>query len=440
MGGSPVGIGDMRFYLPRMRLDIRELATERGREKAELGRRLERAIATTGQRSFRFPGPREDAATMAASAAYELLAANPGRSLANLRYLVAGTETSVDQAKPLSSYVLGMLERAGLPLGHGLASFQVQHACAGGTLGLLSVAGMIAASGRVADTGLVLASDISRYETGSTAEITQGAGAAALLVETEPRLLEIDMGSVGYSSRDVDDFFRPLGSDTARVKGAYSMECYVQALEEAFTEHCAALGRDPGELLESFDIVALHTPFKSMPETAMKRLLKRHLGLGDDAAMEWLERRGFHGAVDIAADIGNAYSASLFIVLGAALRERRAALGEGIVGARVLVASYGSGNVMAVFSARVAAAAGALIDGWDWRWADGGVRAAKFADYERWRSGLGEEAEADGRSPFVLAGIRADGYREYTHGRCRDDTGTEARASGYLRPARALPC
>ncbi|HTX74531.1 MAG TPA: hydroxymethylglutaryl-CoA synthase [Rectinemataceae bacterium] len=440
MNERKVGIGDMRFYVPARSLDMAALVEARGEGRPDLGRRLERALATTGQRAMRFPRPGEDAATMAAAAAYELLAANPGRSLANLRYVVAGTESGVDHAKPLSSYVIGMLERAGMPLGHDLASFQVQHACAGGSLGLLSVASLLAASGREGDTGLVTASDVSRYDLGSTAEITQGAGAAAILVESRPRLLEIELGTVGYSSRDVDDFFRPLGSDSAKVKGSYSMECYVQALEEAFSRHCEAAGAEPEQLLDSTDILVLHTPFKAMPETAMRRLLKSRLGLGEGEASRWLDLRGFPSAVDIVADIGNAYAASLFIVLGAALRERRASLGEGIVGKRVLIASYGSGNVMALFSARVASGAPEVIDGWSGAWMSAPAGAASVADYERWRAGAEVPGEDEERLPFILDHVRDDGYREYRHGRCRDHEGAQAGAAGDLREARALPC
>jgi hydroxymethylglutaryl-CoA synthase len=56
------------------------------------------------------------------------------------------------------------------------------------------------------------------------------------------------------------------------------------------------------------------------------------------------------------ADIGNTYSASMYLFLAFLLRERYEALGEGIVGKRLLLACYGSGNTMIVLSGIVAPA------------------------------------------------------------------------------------
>jgi hydroxymethylglutaryl-CoA synthase len=441
MDSRKVGIGDIRFYVPRKELSLDCLVTHRIAENPELKKHLDRALATTGQRSIRFPAPREDAATMAAEAAYELLADNPGRSVAGLRYLATGTETGVDHSKPLSAYVQGMLQKSGLPLPSSIASFQVQHACAGGTLALLSVAGMLAVSRKAEDTGLVTASDISRYRIRTTAEITQGAGAAALLVESNPRLLEFDPASAGYCSRDVDDFFRPLGSTTAQVKGGYSMECYLQSLDEAFGDHASRLGLARSALLASTDAVVLHTPFRNMPELAMKRLLEKDLGLDEAASMAWLGERSFFEAVDIIADIGNSYSASLFIFLANTLRVLREKHGDSIVGKKILIASYGSGNVMAIFTAKVAARAVEVINRWDFSKAMASPSQASMADYELWISGYEpsrlDAMDAADAGSFRLVGVREDGYREYGHERNVGDERAQGRTSGDLR--RSIP-
>lgn len=422
MEGRKIGIGDLRVYVPRRRLELRDLVARRLAENPDLARHLDRALATTGQRAIRFPAPHEDSATMGAEAAFELLEANRG-ALKGLRYLVAGTETGVDHSKPLSAYIQGMLGRTGLAIPSSLASFQVQHACAGGTLGLLSVAGLLAAAGRRGETGLVVAADVARYKTRSTAEITQGAGAAAMLIEEEPRLVELDLGTVGYSSADVDDFFRPLGSAIAMVKGTYSMECYQRSLEEAFEDHAARGGLSPEATLEAADLVLLHTPFRNMPEIAIRKLLARRLGLGEAAATAWLGRRGFHEGLDLIADIGNSYSASLWILLAGTLDAARRRLGEAIVGKRVLFASYGSGNVMAVFSGRVAPGAGAVIDSWRLGGVMDAAAAASMQDYDSWTAGYDIAASGGcvGSAPdssFRLDAIREDGYREYGYGRC----------------------
>jgi len=414
MNANKVGLGDLRFYVPRNEIRLADLVARRIAEKPELKRHLDRAIQTTGQRAIRFPAPSEDTATMAAEAARELLEANPAAKIAGLRWIVTGTETGVDHSKPVSAYVQGMLLKAGLGLPSNLATFQVQHACAGASLGMLGVAGMLAISRVAKDTGLVLASDISRYSLSTTAEITQGAGAVAALLERDPRLLEFDPAAAGYASHDVDDFFRPLDSITAKVKGGYSMECYLQSFFEAWDDHVVRLGVDRVEWLRGLDAVVLHTPFRNMPEIAMKRLLARDLGMDEAGADAWLAGHSFFDSVDIIADIGNSYSASIFIFLASTLRALRRRFGDEVVGKKILFASYGSGNVMTVFTATVASGAGAVIDGWNLEGVMGGALPATMEDYDKWTSGKDQiAAEFAGPRRFGLRSIRADGYREY---------------------------
>ncbi len=432
MNTNTVGLGDLRFYVPRNALALADLVARRIAEKPELKRHLDRAIQTTGQRGLRFPRPYEDTATMAAEAALELLGAGDPGKVAGLRWIVTGTETGLDHSKPVSAYIQGMLAKAGLAVPTRLATFQTQHACAGGSLGMLTVAGMLAISRDPKDTGLVIASDISRYSLSSTAEITQGAGAAAMLVERDPRLLEFDPAVAGYASHDVDDFFRPLDSITAKVKGGYSMECYLQAFFEAWDDHVARLGVDRVAWLRGLDAVVLHTPFRNMPEIAMKRLLGRDLGMDEAGADRWLAEHSFFDSVDIIADIGNSYSASIFIFLANTLRALRKRFGADVVGKKILFASYGSGSVMTVFTATVARGAGDVIDSWNIDAVMGGARAATMEEYDRWTAGysIGEDAVVAGGAAagaaggagaaagagerrFGLRGIRADGYREY---------------------------
>lgn len=440
MSSTRYGIGDIELYIPKMKMDLETLAAARIKQDQTMEKHFGRAIAVTGQKAIRFPAPGEDSATMAAEAAYNLLAHNSGKALANLRYLSAGTETGVDHSKPLSAYVQGMLQRSGLPLPNSLASFQAQHACAGATMAMLSVAGMLAATKRD-ESGLILASDIARYTTGSTAEITQGAGAAALLVEQNPRLLELDLDTVGFYSSDVDDFFRPLGSTVAKVKGGYSMQCYNQSLDEALQDHAQRAGLTPAEVLQDTDFVALHTPFRNMPEMAMKKILGTYLGMDEPAAIGWLEERGFYKGVDPVAEIGNSYTASIFICLAWLLKDRYKRLGKGIVGKKLLLASYGSGNMMMIIRATVAPNAPHIIERWllDEQMQDN--LPASMDDYSNWIEKNTQDYRYD-RTPidvssrFRLTAIRDDGYREYTHEPCtRDDQSTKNQASGdLLRP------
>jgi hydroxymethylglutaryl-CoA synthase len=281
---------------------------------------------------------------------------------------------------------------------------------------------MLRASGRAGDAGLVISSDVARYETESTAEITQGAGAVALTVESRPRLLELDLATVGYYSADVDDFFRPLGSITARVNGSYSMRCYSESLEAAFLDHCARAGENPERLLSSTDHLVLHTPFRNMPASALEKLFEKILGYDAERTRSALTEKSFSAGIDPVARIGNLYAGSLTASLAFLLHDRWRALGQGIVGKSILLASYGSGNTMVVLRARVAPGAPAVIARWNLDGIFDSARTATFEEYEAWTAGpvqpelyarLMENAPIP-QGAFALAGIRKDGYREYT--------------------------
>ncbi len=415
-----VGISDIAVQVPESRMDMEELIRYRLATLPHMERHYERAVRTTGQRAIRFPSPYEDTATLAAQAALKLLDRGSLRNPSGLRYLISGTETPMDHSKPVSAYVQGMLKRAAADIPDSLASFQVQHACAGGTLGIMSAAGLLSVSPMQGESALVLASDIARYEGKSTAEVTQGAGAAALLVEKDPALVELDIANMGYCSNDVDDFFRPIGSTTAKVKGQYSMQCYRDSLERALQDFAHRNGRSVAEVLDGSDYFVLHAPFRNMPSIALEKIMERELGLTSEQVHDRLETSGMYEALEIVADIGNTYTASIYITLASLLQSRYRAEGDAIVGKSVLLCSYGSGNTMVVMEGRIATRAPRVISRWPKRLVDRG-RACTTREYELWMSVpyLGHEDRVVGdqfevpAGGFYLSRLREDGYREY---------------------------
>ena len=419
MGSNSVGISDIALYIPSQRVELETIVEKRVADDPGLERRLRRALETTGQVAIRFPETYQDTATLAAQAARKVITSNQDFDPSTIRYLAVGTETSIDMSKPVAAYVEGMLQKSGVPVPTSLSTFQVQHACAGGTISLLSVAAMLNMSSRGSDTGVVICSDIARYDAPSTAEITQGAGAVALRVERDPKLLELDLSTVGYSSQDVDDFFRPLGSVTAKVKGGYSIQCYHEALEAAFLDHCERRGEDPQEVLENTDMLVLHVPFMKMGFLGAERLVTKILGCTQEEADVYLAERGFPSSVNPTAEIGNIYTGSAYLALTFLLRDRYEVFGDDIVGKRVLFSSYGSGNTMSVFSATVAAGAPEIISSWHLEHSLNGKRVSSIQEYEKWITTSSfkpaEATPAQGVHPglYYLEGIREDGYRQY---------------------------
>ncbi len=423
MPDHPVGISDIALYIPSPYITLQTLLNMRIRENPSLERRLKRAVETTGQEAMRFPELWQDNTTLAAEAAHRLVERSYGDDLASLRYIAVGTETGVDHSKPVAAYVEGMLQRAGVAVPDSLSTFQVQHACAGGTVSILGVAAMLSMSARETDSGLVICSDIARYDVPSTAEITQGAGAVALKVSRNPSLMSVDVGTAGYRSRDVADFFRPLGSTTAKVKGGYSVQCYHEALDSAFADHCARRNEDPLDVLNATDLFVTHIPFYRMGITAMHNLLGKHLPGGDADAEPFLQARGFYDGIAPARQIGNIYSGSAYMALAFSLQERYRKLGPDIVGKKILVASYGSGNTMIVYSATIAENAPAVIESWDLDEVLASGIPASLETYQTWVGGpYSRDAYADmiadvdvPESRHYLASVREDGYREYEY-------------------------
>src|SRR5207244_11004035 len=79
-------------------------------------------------------------------------------------------------------------------------------------------------------SSIVCSTDIAKYPLNTPGESTQGAGAVALLVREEPRLLSFD-NVIGTYMEDEDDFWRPLFSTTAVVHGKHSERCCLKAME-----------------------------------------------------------------------------------------------------------------------------------------------------------------------------------------------------------------
>jgi hydroxymethylglutaryl-CoA synthase len=417
------GISDIQVYLPSAKMDLISLIERRVEEDPRLERHLQRAYRVTGQRAIRFPSVWEDTNTLAASAAIKVFEENKSFKKDKLRYLTVGTESGLDHSKPVAAYVEGMLQKAGIEVPDSLSTFQVQHACAGGTISLLSVSAMLNSAGLEDESGLVICSDVARYESHSTAEITQGAGSVALLVENDAKLLELDIRTQGYSSRDVDDFFRPLGSKVAKVKGTYSMKVYKEALEQAFLDHCQRRAEDPSEVLQNTDLFILHTPFRNMPETSMNMLLEKYMGLSAEESSRYLREKGFYDGIDAVAEVGNLYTGAMYLNLAFALKGQYERYGDDIIGKNVLLASYGSGNTMIVTQATIAERAPEVIAKWNLDSLLNDARNASFEEYQQWvegpyePTGLNMEPQRDEsiRPRFALESIREDGYREYTH-------------------------
>ncbi len=409
-----VGVQALGVAVPRRYVDMADLAVARGVDPAKY-------LQGLGAQQMAVADASEDTVALAATAGQRALAA-AGVDGGKLGLLVVGTETGVDHSKPVASFVQGLL---GLP--RAMRVYDTQHACYGGTAGLMAAAEWIASGAAAGRSALVICSDIARYGLKTAGEPTQGAGAVALLVSEQPDVLELDFGLSGAFSAHVHDFWRPLGQREAQVDGHYSVKCYLEALAGAYADWKArALTREalaPGRAglpSEQLARICYHVPFCKMARKAhlqVRRVDLEASGVTYDAAVEAREAQeglaSFEAQVapslSVCARVGNVYTGSLYLSLAGLLHAQAAEL----AGKRVGLFSYGSGCTSEFFSGVVGAKAaqrlaalelGRLLD------------ARERVSVEEYERVLGQDASAlplpRASGGFQFAGVKAH-QRQY---------------------------
>ena len=398
-----VGIERLAGYIPSYALSLRDLALARNVPP-------EKMTAGLGVHEMAIAAPCEDVVTLAASAGLRCLR-RAGVDPNEIGLLLVATETGVDHSKPVSIFVHELLG-----IGRHCRVYELKHACYGGTAAVLSAADWVRAGGTRRRKALVIASDIARYELRSAGEPTQGAGAVAMLVGNEPRVLALDAES-GTFAANVYDFWRPFGRREALVDGKFSVDCYLDALSGAFLQYRAlerpALG--PQETLsDRLTRLLYHTPFPKMASKAHRRLIELDWQAAgrreaDDESIAASFRALAAPGIEAVSHIGNTYTASLYFCL-AGILEREARM---LAGRRIGLFSYGSGCCAEFFTGTMPNGAEAVADA-GLRELLGSRTMIDIEEYERLMttSELGGEPPSAFTGEFVFQGVRND-RREY---------------------------
>ncbi|MDO8969951.1 MAG: hypothetical protein Q7U74_04630, partial [Saprospiraceae bacterium] len=163
----PIGIDDMAFYAPKLYLDLRSLADKREIPYEKLAQGL-------GLQKMAVCDVHEDAATLAAEAIAELIERNDLDPRQIGRFYL-GTESALDMAKPTGTYAVEMLaQRFGATFGADCFRhcdvLDMTFACIGAVDALQNTLDWVAADRT--RFGIVVASDIAKYELKSTGEYT----------------------------------------------------------------------------------------------------------------------------------------------------------------------------------------------------------------------------------------------------------------------------
>jgi len=338
---TPIGLDALAIAVPEGYVEMGDLAAARGVAPGKY-------IEGLGVSKMALAKPHEDPVVLAANAARRLFQTS-GADPSKVGLCVVGTETGVDHSKPVAAYLhrlLGLPERCRV--------YETKHACFGGTAGLLSAIEWIASGAGRGRTALIVCTDIARYTLGSPGEPTQGAGAVAMLVSENPRLLELEPGMNGSYAKDVNDFWRPLYSKDAVVDGHHSVQCYLDALQGAWNSFQQAVAEGGREELKQVARRCYHVPYGKMAKKAHRHLMM--LEGKTEAEADDSYNVQVAPSLRIPSQVGNIYTGSLYLAL-ASLLDIEA---QPLEGQRVGLFSYGSGCGAEYFVGKVVQGAGAF--------------------------------------------------------------------------------
>jgi len=268
------GIDDISIYIPRLYLDAGDFAKARGLDPEKLERGLgigQMAIVDTNQ----------DPACLAANACLKVMQKNK-LTPDKIGRLYVATESSFDESKAMNSYVIGMLEQVygKDTFGH-CGGIECKFACVSGSYALYDNTNWIRAGEAEGKYALVVVSDIAKYDLGSSGEVTQGAGAIAMLLNDNPRLLSFDPKVTSTSIKNEYDFYRPFGKETPIVHGQYSNLLYLIQVKNALIDYKRKVEKtgliklkDGETILDHVDYLNMHLPYSNMGKKALAYLVR----------------------------------------------------------------------------------------------------------------------------------------------------------------------
>lgn len=369
-----VGIDSIALDLPQLYLPIKTLAEQRQIEADKL-------IKGLGLHKMAFPDVGQDVVTFAANAALQLLHLENLHPSAISKILVA-TESGVDSSKPIGSYVISLLEsQLGARSFAHCDTVDFTFACIGGVDALQSSVDYVRLN--PTEKVIVITTDNAKYDLASTGEYTQGAGALALLITANPRIIALGQ-KTGVATEGVFDFFKPrrtfsklevtgksdnpdwlgvLENDIQIYKeqpvfdGQYSNQCYINRITEAYN-HFKKQTNQPDIVFQDWKQIFMHLPYcfqarrtfieiyknelhPNLPAEELKALAK------SEEYLQWVQEK-IQPSEAASGQVGNLYTGSIFLGMLSGLSVLANHEAD-IVNEKVGFIAYGSGSKSKVF-------------------------------------------------------------------------------------------
>lgn len=370
-----VGIDSISIDLPKIHLPIRTLALNRNIEPDKL-------IKGLGLQKMSFPDVHNDVVTFAANAVLKLLQQEQIDPQEIVRIYV-GTESAVDSSKPIASYITTLLEQK-----YGEGTFRkcdtldMTFACIGAVDALQNTLDFIRLNPN--KKAIVVATDNAKYDLNSTGEYTQGAGAIAMLITADPRLLAFS-NEVGISADGVFDFFKPRRNFTKNeilnttdnpewygileneisiykeqpvFDGQYSNECYINRTSEAYFSYKELINQTE-PIYKNWENVLMHLPYCFQARRTFVEIYAKENQLTEENKIiakseEYLNfvSKAIFPSEIASGQIGNMYTGSIFLGLLSTL-EYHLHNDSDIANKKMGFIAYGSGSKAKVFEAEV---------------------------------------------------------------------------------------
>lgn len=380
-----VGIEAIQFDVPELYLPIATLAAHRNIEADKLTKGL-------GLQKMSCLDVHQDVITLGANALVKLIE-QEHINLAEIAKIYVGTESGVDNSKPIASYLLNLMEtKYGENILKNCDVVDLTFACIGAVDALQTCVDFI----RLNPTkkAIVVATDNAKYELNSSGEYTQGAGAIAMLITANPKIVAFSK-ETGVATSGVFDFFKPkqtiqkseitgnftnenwfdiLESEITICKeqpvfdGHYSNTCYINRITEAYNHYKEETNQNEA-VFNNWELIFMHLPYcfqgrRTFIEIFAKEnhdLLAKQNGENEKEKLKALAKSNEYNALvqskiypsEIASgEVGNIYTGSIFLGLLSGLyyaAKENIALENKKIG----FIAYGSGSKSKVFEGKI---------------------------------------------------------------------------------------
>ena len=381
------GIDAISFDVANIHLPIKTLAAARNIEPEKLEKGL-------GLIKMTLPDAHQDAVVFGANALTKLIIDNQ-INLSEISRIYVGTESAIDSSKPISSFLINLMEQK---FGEdSLAECDVvdfTFACIGGVDALQNCIDFVKLN--PTKKAIVVTTDFAKYDLNSTGEYTQGAGALAMLVTSNPRIIAFDE-NWATSTKGVFDFFKPYRSvskeainqnenndpwfdnleaeieihkDQPVFDGQYSNQCYMDRTRNAYFSF-KKLKNTTETLYNSWNSIIMHLPYSFQGRRMLSEIYA--LDSADKIISENIEPTDYQNKIkevgksdeykkfvteklqpaELASSlIGNLYTGSIFMGLLSTLAHYYDTKKD-IAGTKFGFLAYGSGSKSKVFEGTI---------------------------------------------------------------------------------------